>query len=516
MPNPPSDSEPDSESPPHQLAWSEHKRLVVVLPAYNEVDSITAVLGEVREAAARLELIGATTTVVLVDDCSPDGTGAVALKCAERMGIELTLVPGTRSGLGPAMLRGLAQALRSEPDAIVVLDGDGQHNPTDIPTLYRAFVARDADITIGSRWTRGGRAPGTSFGRAIGSRVGNWLFRAVSGTRGVKDATTSFRVYSPRVVRFLLSTDSSRYSGYSFFSTTIALAEAAGYSISEVPIEFRPRYGGQSKLNQREVWRYFTTLSSLRAERRRHLTGEHNSPYLATDEIDLLRKAKHWNRFVVDASLTGAPTTGITRIIEVGAGLGGVTEILLDRFPDATIKAVEPDDANLRALADQFADDPRVETLPGTLEARRADLQAEPADLIIYVSVLEHIADHVVELKTAAELLRPGGTVAIFVPATPWLYGPIDARSGHFRRYTADELRSVVEAADFDIVHIGYVDRLGMLPYWLNYRVLNKAGVSGGSMWAFDRLFVPATRTAERFLRRVPAGKNLVCCATRR
>ena len=160
--------------------------------------------------------------------------------------------------------------------------------------------------------------------------------------------------------------------------------------------------------------------------------------------------------------------------------------------------------------------DPRVATLPGTLEVRRADLQAEPADLIIYISVLEHIADHVVELKTAAELLRPGGTVAIFVPATPWLYGPIDARSGHFRRYTAEELRAVVEAADFDIVHIGYVDRLGMLPYWLNYRVLNKAGVSGGSMWAFDRLFVPATRTAERFLRRVPAGKNLVCCATRR
>ena len=64
----------------------------------------------------------------------------------------------------------------------------------------------------------------TSIGRALGSRLGNWAFRAVSGTRGVKDATTSFRVYSPEVLRFLLATDSRRFSGYSFFSTTIALA----------------------------------------------------------------------------------------------------------------------------------------------------------------------------------------------------------------------------------------------------------------------------------------------------
>jgi dolichol-phosphate mannosyltransferase len=500
----------------HQLAWSDSKRLVVVLPVYNEADSITAVLGEVREAAERLQLSGVTTSVVVVDDESPDGTGAVAAACAERVGIDLTLVRGARAGLGSAMLRGLAEALEQDPDAIVTLDGDGQHNPTDIPTLHRAFVARQADIVIGSRWTRGGRAPGTSPGRALGSRVGNWLFRAATGTRGVKDATTSFRVYSPRVVRFLLSTDSDRYSGYSFFSTTVGLAEAAGYMISEVPIEFRPRYGGQSKLNRREVWRYFSTLPALRDERRRYAGEGHESPYLATDEIDLLSKAKRWNRFVVDASLSGAPSTGLKSIIEVGAGLGGVTEVLLERFPSATITAIEPDDVNHRNLAKQFADEPRVRTLPGTLEGHRNELRAANADLVIYISVLEHIAEHGVELKTAADLLRRGGTLSIFVPAMPGLYGPIDARSGHFRRYTDEHLRGIVEAAGFDVVHLAYVDRLGIVPYWLNYRVLNKAGISGGSVWAFDRIFVPMTRFAERFLGRVPAGKNVVCTATRR
>ncbi len=504
-----------NEPTPHHLASAEAKRLVVVLPVYNEADSIAAVLGEVREAAARLELAGVTTTVVIVDDESPDGTGEIARNCAERIGIDLTLVRGKKDGLGQAMLRGLAEALKQDPDEIVTLDGDGQHNPTDLPTLHRAFVARQADLVIGSRWTRGGRAPGTSFGRALGSRFGNWVFRLATGTRQVKDATTSFRVYSPRLVRFLLSTGSNRYSGYSFFSTTVALAEAAGYTITEVPIEFRPRYGGQSKLNRREVFRYFSSLPSLREERRRYTGDGHEAPYLATEEIALLSKATRWNRFVVDSALAGVADDHIERIVEVGAGLGGVTEVLLDRYPGAHITAIEPDAANYGALAEQFAGNGRVQALQGTLEGHRLELDA-PADLVIYVSVLEHIGDHAGELKTAADALRPGGTLSIFVPALPWLYGPIDAKSGHFRRYAEDELRRLVTDSGFVVDHLGFVDRLGVVPYWLNYRLLNKSSISTGSMWAFDRVFVPAMQASERVLGRVPAGKNLVCVATRR
>jgi dolichol-phosphate mannosyltransferase len=254
------------------------RRLVVVLPVYNEADSISAVLGEVLEAAERLTLIRTRTTVVLVDDRSPDGTGHIAREFADEVGLDLHTVGAERAGLGKAMLHGLERAMAFAPDAIVTLDGDGQHNPTDIPTLYRAFLARQADMVIGSRWVRGGRAPGMTPGRILGSRAGNGVFRLVTGTRGVQDATTSFRVYSPRVARFLLATDSARYTGYSFFSTTVALAEAAGYTISEVPIEFRPRYGGQSKLNRAEVRRYFATLPSLREERRRYQNGGPESP----------------------------------------------------------------------------------------------------------------------------------------------------------------------------------------------------------------------------------------------
>lgn len=248
-------------------ATGERELLVVVLPVYNEADSIRAVLAEVREAAERLALTAVDTVCVIVDDESPDGTGAIAVDYAAFVGLDLHVVTGEKNGLGDASLRGFAAALEFDPTAVVTLDGDGQHNPSDIPTVYRALRARSADIAIGSRWTRGGRAPGTSPSRSLGSLVGNWVFRAITGTRGVKDATTSFRAYSPAALRFLLTTESQRYVGYSFFSTTIALAEAAGLAITEVPIEFRPRYNGHSKLNRAEVRRYFRSLPQLRRER---------------------------------------------------------------------------------------------------------------------------------------------------------------------------------------------------------------------------------------------------------
>ncbi len=489
--------------------------LAVVLPVYNEADSIGLVLAEVAEAAARLDLTGVRTSVVIVDDESPDGTADVALDAAEALGLELVLVSGTRNGLGDAMLRGLAAALDHGATAVVTMDGDGQHNPFDIPTVYRAFVARNADIAIGSRWTRGGRAPGTSLGRALGSRVGNWAFRAVSGTRGVKDATTSFRVYSPDVLRFLLASDSRRYSGYSFFSTTIALAEAAGFVVTEVPIEFRPRYSGQSKLNQREALRYFTSLPALRAERRRlTMSSSDGWTYRAVDEVELLSRATAWNRFVIDTTTHGVDPAAVSANLEVGAGRGGITAELLDRFPAATVTSLEPDAENHRRMAQRFANEPRVTLIRGVVDDPA--LEGRSFDLAVYVNVLEHIEDDRAELRSVADRLVDGGKLAVFVPAIQAMYGPIDAKSGHFRRYSIEGLMSVVTSAGYEVTMLDHVERLGVAPYWLVYRVLNKSTMAPGAAAVFDRVYVPVMRVVERALHSLPFGKNLACVAVKR
>lgn len=240
--------------------------MVVLLASYNEARSIAPVMTEIKEASVALATGNVEVEVLLIDDSSDD-TALVARTIADQIGLKLDVLDGPRSGLGRAVLAGMREALTRDPHSIVALDADGQHNPLLIPTLHRAFWARDDDVVIGSRWARGGASPGTSLFRTTGSRAGNFLFRAITGTRGVRDSTTSFRVYSPRAVEFLLSTRSERYDGYSFFSTSVALCEGAGLRISEVPITFRPRYSGTSKFNRAEAFRFFRTLPTLRKER---------------------------------------------------------------------------------------------------------------------------------------------------------------------------------------------------------------------------------------------------------
>jgi dolichol-phosphate mannosyltransferase len=492
------------------------KRCLVVLPTLNEAAAITAVLNEVLEAGHVLDLIGCSIKVIAVDDGSVDGTLEVAMEFARSTGMDLEVHPGPRGGLGAAVLAGLRLAVSENPTVIVCLDADGQHDARDIPTLIRAHLARESDVTIGSRWTRGGRSPGTSTFRSIGSKAGNAVFRLVTGTRNVSDATTAFRVYSPRAAEFLLESQVRNYRGYAFFSGCIALAEAAGYSISEVPITFRPRYGGASKLTSTEVKRFFGTLSQMRADRRL-IPPNPAGEYLATDELDLLSEAKRWQELLVDAVSPGGQHEPPALVVEVGAGRGAVIREFHRRFPDARLLAVEPDARNFSELRRTVGElGPSVSAHRGTI-ATIADWPdvIGKVDRVVYINVLEHIYDDGSELVAAARLLRPGGTLAVAVPALQQIYGTVDARSGHFRRYSAEQLRTLVASSGLEVLETRYLDPMGVIPYWLYFRFLNRASFSSGSVKLFDRAYVPVIRAMQSGpLRRLP-GKTVVCIGRR-
>jgi SAM-dependent methyltransferase len=495
--------------PPAIPKW----RCVAVLASFNEARSIAAVLAELKEAEIALAPSGVELIIVLVDDASPDQTADIAAAWAEQLDLQLDVVQGPRAGLGRAIAFGMQRALTHHPDSVVTLDADGQHNPTYLPTLHRAFIARQADLLIGSRWTRGGTSPGTSLVRTVGSRAGNRMFRVVSGVRGVRDATTSFRVYSPRLVEYLLNAPSQRFDGYSFFSTTVALAEAAGFAISEVPITFRPRYSGSSKFGLKAAWQFFATLPQLRAERRAGNFAGSESEYRAKDELRVLSDAANWNAHIVDTLVRDLPADGVRRILEVGAGIGGITTALRARFPDATITCLEPDAENATGLAARFADDPAVRVVAQDFDGYRTEHDGERFDLVVYVNVLEHIEDDRAEVAKAASVLDPGGAVAVLVPAMPGLYGPIDFKSGHFRRYRTRDLHEIIEAAGLIPSRVEYFDPIGIVPYWLNYRVLNKSGISSTGVWTFDRVLVPAMKLVQNARSSWPVGKNVLCVA---
>jgi SAM-dependent methyltransferase len=196
----------------------------------------------------------------------------------------------------------------------------------------------------------------------------------------------------------------------------------------------------------------------------------------------------------------------------VGAGTGTITRKLVERVPDVSIVALEPAD-NLFASLDAYAAlTDRVTAQHGTLAERGA--QHEGAfDAVMYVNVLEHIADDRREVRLAAEALKPGGALLVFGPALEALYSQLDHKAGHYRRYSLHHLREIVEGANLRIVSLRYFDLLGLLPYLVVYRWLHRTQITSSTMWGYDRLIVPVSRLIQQILGHPPAGKNVILVA---
>jgi dolichol-phosphate mannosyltransferase len=533
-------TEPQSEistSTPSLAGW-------VMMATYNEASNIEQVLLEVVESAAALEPQGITVSVLLVDDQSPDGTAEIARRVASANGLRLLVVSGEKAGLGTAVLRGFGVATTTSPtdggqpaDFIVTLDADRQHDARQIPALLEAFLARKSGILIGSRWTKGGASPGTSLGRTVISRGGNLLFRMVTGTRYVRDATTSFRVIRPEVAAAFQDTK-LQVGGYAFFSSFIAVTQASGWTVHEAPIVFRPRGGGQSKLTGKDCVEFVTNLFTIRTtakELRRQRKGRRaarpatNNPALipasgrteydaatfgATAELESLSRARRAGDWFLDEI---EPLLG-NRIVEFGAGIGSVTREIRRLRPHSYVLAVESSRNLARPLlatGKEIGFDVHLH-YSGDLAAQVRQGGGGLFDTAIFSKRLEHVQDDAAELRLATSLIQPGGTVVALVPATPWAYGSIDHISGHFRRYRKDQLSALFSGAGLDLVSIKYVDVIGLIPYWFVYRLLRFTSLREGHIRGYDRLLIPVSRAVQRRFPEPPIGKNLIAVGTKK
>ncbi|SCG49975.1 dolichol-phosphate mannosyltransferase [Micromonospora echinaurantiaca] len=213
-------------------------RVLVVIPTFNEAENVTRIVARVRRVAPEVE-------VLVADDNSPDGTGAIAAALAGADPRVHVLHRDGKRGLGAAYLAGFDWARRRGFDAVVEMDADGSHAPEDLPALLAA--ARDADVVIGSRWTRGGRVVNWPLRRLLLSRCGNLYARLALGMP-VSDATGGYRVYRLDALR-RLDLASVCSQGYSFQVELSRLAHRAGARIVEVPITFAERERGSSKMS---------------------------------------------------------------------------------------------------------------------------------------------------------------------------------------------------------------------------------------------------------------------------
>jgi SAM-dependent methyltransferase len=228
-------------------------------------------------------------------------------------------------------------------------------------------------------------------------------------------------------------------------------------------------------------------------------------------DLEAMAGAENYHRWILDVF---APFLG-ERVVEVGAGSGSFSALLAERGL-LTLALVEPSPRMYASLSSRRWPEAVDVRLYNDFFPSVADrvVRAGRPDSILYVNVLEHVADDLGELRLAREALVPGGRILLFVPALMALYSRFDAALGHYRRYTRGSLEAACAAAGLTVVESRYLDLLGVLPWWLKYRVLRSLGMSPGSVRLYDRLGVPLTRRLESAVR--PAiGKNVLVVAER-
>jgi dolichol-phosphate mannosyltransferase len=229
----------------------------VVLPTYDEAENIGPISAAIREA-----LPGAT--VLVVDDGSPDGTGALAdaLAAADPR-IQVRHRPA-KQGLGRAYLDGFRLALDGGAERIVQMDADFSHDPAVLPTLLEPLVTDTADLVIGSRYVAGGGVVDWGIARRLISRGGSLFARIVLGLPA-NDLTGGFKAWRASTLA-AIPFDGVHAGGYVFQIEMTFRADRSTATITEVPITFRDRRVGQSKMSRRIVAEALVVVVQLRAE----------------------------------------------------------------------------------------------------------------------------------------------------------------------------------------------------------------------------------------------------------
>jgi dolichol-phosphate mannosyltransferase len=214
-------------------------RVLIVIPTYNERDNLEWIVGRVRAAVPRVD-------VLVVDDGSPDGTGEIADDLAARDPQVSVLHRSQKCGLGAAYLDGFRVALERGYDVVGEMDADGSHQPEQLPLLLAAL--EDADLVIGSRWVAGGSVVNWPLSRKILSVGGNLYARLLLGIP-LRDVTAGYRLFRRSTLeRIDLATVQS--AGYIFQTDLAFRTLRAGLRVVEVPIEFVERVRGESKMSR--------------------------------------------------------------------------------------------------------------------------------------------------------------------------------------------------------------------------------------------------------------------------
>jgi len=479
-------------------------QVAFLLATKNEFEALSFVVSELIEVEESLGRLVTNIRLVIVDDSDDHEISETKRRLTEQLAdngsiIELSVRAGPGAGLSRAVLDGFRFIDETAPDSWVInLDGDGQHDIRAAPDLLRLAIATHTHCVIGSRWARGGSAPGLGFTRRVISRSAISLLHRCGIPKKVKDPTTSFRCYHPAATREILR-ELRGFDGFAFFPASLALIASLGMPVAEVPIVFRPRVAGTSKLSFSvlkttmaqlpRIW----SISRMARKRVKWFRAGTTEQYIGADELFALRSATGFQHYVANIS---SPAQ-VGKSLEIGAGIGASAEALLNANgmdPTFHLTLFEPDPSLREKLLERTSRCAIKTTIVDSLDG----LPRGAFEHIFMYSVLEHIGNDVEFLTHISEFLTPDGKLVLFVPRMPSIFGTVDGSSGHFRRYDKASIRSVLTASGLEAELISPVDVLGWFPYWITYSVFKRRRIARSAVQLNDKILLPITKFADR------------------
>jgi len=465
-------------------------KLSIIMPAFNEEDTIVIVVKRVLAA----DVGPLQREVIVINDGSTDGTADRLRQLDGSDGVRV-LRHEKNLGKGAALARGLRDATG---DIVLVQDADLEYDPDEYGILLRPILDGDADVVFGSRFLgspRGRRV--LYFWHAVGNRFLTLVSNALTNLN-LTDMETGFKAMR-REVADRLDLQSQRFGIEPEITSKVARLGARVY---EVPISYRGRtYAEGKKIGFLDgIEALWTIVRFARWEAPRHDVGA-----ITLRRMARLGPYNAW-LFARYRDFLGE------RVLEVGAGVGNQTRYYLSK---ERLVASDVEPHYLRELAARFDGIPNVRVasfrFPLDVPARES-LRDERLDTIVCLNVLEHIEHDFTTLEDFASVLNPGGRLVLLVPALPGLYGSLDIHLNHFRRYERQGLQHLVTSAGFDVQSVRYLNRPGVVGWWLNSRVLRRRVLPRAQLMAFNWIR-PLLRLEER---RPPSfGMSLLVLATK-
>jgi glycosyltransferase involved in cell wall biosynthesis len=466
----------------HQAGQQEHSYIPalvsILVPLYNEEEFVGALIERVLAAPL---LDNLDREVVIVDDCSTDGSLEVVQGLAERYPNVIRVIKHDKNSGKGAAIRTAIEHARGE--YAIIQDADLEYDPKDYPNLLRPLTERKADAVFGSRFMIVGERRVLYYWHSIANGLLTRLCNIASDLN-LTDMETCYKAFRTSLLKSI-PLHSNRFGIEPELTIKLAKRHVRLY---ETPISYHGRtYEEGKKIGLKDAFEAVWVILKYA------LTSDIYKDS-GPETLHALEVARNFNKWMAD---TIRPHLG-DRVFEIGAGIGNLTHALVPR--KRFYVASDIDEEHLARLTTRFQHRPNV-------VVRRCDLLNADhfsglhgeMDSVVCLNVVEHVPDDVGALRNIHSALRDGGKAIILVPQGQEVYGSLDKALGHYQRYSHKELQQKMELAGFHVDRILDFNRVSYPGWYVNGRIFNSTALSPRMMAMFDRL-VWLWRRIDRFL----------------